>query len=246
MSASPIARQLLAHPRMAGIRRRVSVGQRAFSLIELLVCVAIIATLAGLMLPTLGTVKRYAQHVQCAGNVRQLIMGSLAYGNDYAGRLPPYSADANYFYPSGIRFLSGTVNSVAADEIAHGYGNFTFLNFLWSDYVSHPGVFFCPRVANPAERWLPTQWGGKTTFIFRYLQRDSAYYYRSATLSSRTGQTVLINEPTVLNWSKHAGDKITELNGERLVGASFGYADGHVLVLYPGMAGYVKSICPFY
>ncbi len=53
---------------------------------ELLVCIAIIAVLAALLLPALSLAKKKAQRTQCAGNLRQLGVGLqviLASDHDY-------------------------------------------------------------------------------------------------------------------------------------------------------------------
>jgi len=52
-------------------------------LIELLVVVAIIAILAGLLLPTLARAKDKGKTIACASNQRQLIMATLMYENEY-------------------------------------------------------------------------------------------------------------------------------------------------------------------
>src|SRR5271154_1040185 len=49
--------------------------QPAFSLVELLVVLAIIAILAALLLPTISQSKRKAQRIQCAGNLHEQGIG---------------------------------------------------------------------------------------------------------------------------------------------------------------------------
>ncbi len=70
--------------------RRVR-GRRpaAFTLIELLITIAIIALLIGILLPSLGAARRTVHAVACASNARQLALGALLYADDNAGHLPP-------------------------------------------------------------------------------------------------------------------------------------------------------------
>jgi prepilin-type N-terminal cleavage/methylation domain-containing protein/prepilin-type processing-associated H-X9-DG protein len=63
--------------------------RRGFTLIELLVVMAIVAILAGMLLPAVSAVKRAARATTCSANMRQLALGTLGYAQDWDGRIPP-------------------------------------------------------------------------------------------------------------------------------------------------------------
>jgi prepilin-type N-terminal cleavage/methylation domain-containing protein len=60
----------------------------AFSLIELMVTVAVVAVLAGLLLSATGHAKGKAKETQCANNLKQIYSGFLLYQADNDGRFP--------------------------------------------------------------------------------------------------------------------------------------------------------------
>ncbi len=62
---------------------------RAFSLVELLIVVAVIAILLGLLLPALARARVSARLVECASNIRQLLLANDLYANDHADRAMP-------------------------------------------------------------------------------------------------------------------------------------------------------------
>ena len=63
-------------------------GRRGFTLLELLVVVAIVAVLAGLGLPVLSGVQESGRSARCVGNLRQIFSGLSLYAQDHANRLP--------------------------------------------------------------------------------------------------------------------------------------------------------------
>jgi prepilin-type N-terminal cleavage/methylation domain-containing protein len=63
--------------------------RRAFTLVELLVVLAIVAVLAGILLPSLNGVRRQAKAVHCASNLKQVATVILLYASDNHGCYPP-------------------------------------------------------------------------------------------------------------------------------------------------------------
>ena len=62
--------------------------RRAFTLIELLIVIAIIAILASLLLPVLAKAKMQAKFIQCINNQRQLSLTWVMYASDNGDALP--------------------------------------------------------------------------------------------------------------------------------------------------------------
>jgi prepilin-type N-terminal cleavage/methylation domain-containing protein/prepilin-type processing-associated H-X9-DG protein len=67
----------------------MSTTTRAFTLIELLVVVAVIAILAGLLIPVISSIRAAAMATDCASDQRQILMASLVYSEDNRGYMTP-------------------------------------------------------------------------------------------------------------------------------------------------------------
>jgi|SRR5665213_484319 len=63
-------------------------GAKAFTLIELLTVIAIIAILAAILLPALARARERAQAVICLNNTKQLMLATSIYAGDNGDRLP--------------------------------------------------------------------------------------------------------------------------------------------------------------
>lgn len=133
--SAPQAHGLLTRPG----RTRVS-GARGFSLIDVLVSMAVVAVLIAMMMPSLSSVRESARRVVCASNVRQIGLGLAMYADDYKGLLPP-SKFANpalrrLYQPQQMMVVRTNDTEVSAWD---GLG-WLFV----SGYLEAPGVFYCP------------------------------------------------------------------------------------------------------
>src|SRR5690242_2968408 len=77
--------------------------RRAFTLVELLVVIGIIAILIAMLLPALSRAREQAKRTQCMSNIRQLMTGWLIYAQENKGGLVfAETADYTTTLPAGV------------------------------------------------------------------------------------------------------------------------------------------------
>ncbi|MCG3147568.1 MAG: hypothetical protein PCFJNLEI_01008 [Verrucomicrobiae bacterium] len=128
----------------------------AFTLIEVLTVIGIIAILLGLLVPALGYARARARELQCASNLRQLYVLSKMYTNDNGGWIPFSAGSGGAVWPWIGRYLpSGSLGigpkSLTYCPAATNKGTISYV----ADTGSGAGVRNVNNLPDPAgTRWL--------------------------------------------------------------------------------------------
>jgi prepilin-type N-terminal cleavage/methylation domain-containing protein/prepilin-type processing-associated H-X9-DG protein len=66
----------------------------AFTLVELLVVISIIAVLAAILFPVFSRAREKSRQATCLNNLKQIAMGFTMYTQDYSNTMPPWTSNA--------------------------------------------------------------------------------------------------------------------------------------------------------
>ena len=139
--------------------------RNAFTLVELLVVIGIIAVLISILLPSLSKARQQAQLVQCASNLRQIVMATINYANDNRNMMPPVRGDTGS--PTfGLEWNAGSYQytwnpsfQAALPDPGAGIGR-----LINAKYIKSTTFYYCPQW-NPD---MPTS-GFNTVFNQAYI-----------------------------------------------------------------------------
>lgn len=194
---------------------------RAFTLVELLVVIAVVTLLTGLLLPVLGKARSAARRMVCSSNTRQLILATLSYHQGY-GVFPQPAEDDDL----GAR-KSDALWFNAVDP---------YLNLSTADYSVDANRRYVPIKQDPVWSDLPTaaQATNRTLKMndhFGLVASGDVRFYRAAEIAKPSLTVVYVDgraddiRADTIAEHFHATEGRVGLRHDD--GANVAFADGH-------------------
>lgn len=217
-------------------------GVRAFTLVELLVVMAVVATMVSLLAPALGRARLLSRRVACLANQHSIGVAVCAYAGDYDERYPLSSHSAGSIAAEGAWLVSLEPYGVIAPARVCPADEFRaakLTSYATNDHFEPlaPGIDFSPITG----KTLP---GGRTRALTRMSQipRPCATVYAVEPDAAGT-----VDHIHSVAWNR-AEQVASAIAVTRHVGSTdFLYADGHgAAAAWKGLAGsFSAATSPF-
>jgi prepilin-type N-terminal cleavage/methylation domain-containing protein len=169
-------------------RAPCTAGGRGFTLVELLLVIAIIAILAALLLPTLASGKARGKQVACLNNLKQLEVCFQMYSGDNDGKLVDN-------YPEGRGSNTWVLGNMKTQSDA------TNINFLLqgrlTPYGNNPGIYHCPADGSQAPGGERVRSYSMNSWVGNRLMESAPYGF------SQTAYRTFVKEAEIATLGPH-------------------------------------------
>lgn len=179
-------------------------GRRAFTLVEVLVVIGIIAVLIGLLLPAIQRTRESANRIACANNLKQLALALLNFENAN-GYLPPgmlTELNLQDSFHTGFAYMLPYMEQTAT----YNAYNFTAQWYDQSNYTAveqAPAIFSCP--SNRTKATINLQ-----PYILQWTSPMPPYVGGSDYLFCKGANAGLWNDPTLIPYEARGLFNISE------------------------------------
>ena len=196
----------------------IKTTRRAFTLIEILVVIAIIGILAAILFPVFARAREQARKTSCLSNLKQIGLGLAQYTQDYDER-----------FPLGQSYVAGVVDLYWME--------------LLDPYVKSTQIYACPSLSDGAVRVVGTKtWPLAYGCNLTLMQSNNASALASLNNAS---ETILISEKSANDWPAYPSSGsispawLPAVDARRVDprhsgGSNFVFGDGHAKWLTSG------------
>ena len=195
--------------------------KRAFTLIEILVVIAIIVLLAAILFPVFATARERARSASCQSNLKQLGTAMTMYLGDWERY--PYAVDPADKYSPGI--WQGQ-----ADAEGITIGEMELLTVAMDSYIKNPQVWHCPSDKGfDRPDGIDWQLNDEQTYPSCFEKYQTSYFYRTQLAFLKLSDDFLkAPAQTNLLFDGHGDWHTTGILGWQQKRYNVLFADGHV------------------
>lgn len=185
------------HDPMTGIGHQLPSSRRSgpagrglwgYTLVEVIVCLGVIAVLCGVLLPSLRATREQSRRLGCASNMRSVGVAIMAYAQTNDGRLPYSSVLENTPPDVGALMLARLASPGDGPQAWDGLGR------LANTYLDTCECLYCPshHGMNPAESCVERYRDGSITELATNFQYSGHKYFHAN--SPNRGERITLDE----------------------------------------------------